>query len=186
MRHQSERFEAGIPAHPGRVGLRTVVMYLIGVGLYSVFIKPLNLMAALWAWWIWEPRSSASSQSSWLRRSCSTSSAGRTHLPRCSSALRLPWSAAPRCCSNGTAGWAMSSKEHALEEQEQAAGELFHGDWEERTIKRGPTRPARRGLGTVQARSAARSGPAWLDRLQLVADCPARLRLRCAGREAVS
>jgi len=45
VRHQSERFEAGIPAHPGRVGLRTVVMYLIGVGLYSVFIKPLNLMA---------------------------------------------------------------------------------------------------------------------------------------------
>jgi len=27
----------------------------------------------------------------------------------------------------------MSSKEHALEEQEQAAGELFHGDWEECT-----------------------------------------------------
>lgn len=78
----------------------------------------------------------------------------------------------------------MSSKEHALEEQEQAAGELFHGDWEERTIKRGPTRPARRGLGTVQARSAARSGPAGLDRLQLVA--AARLRLRSAGSEAVS
>ncbi len=80
----------------------------------------------------------------------------------------------------------MSSKEHALEEQEQAAGKLFHGDWEERTIKRGPTRPARRGLGTVQARSAARSGPAGLDRLQLVADRPARLRLRSAGGEAVS
>ncbi len=55
----------------------------------------------------------------------------------------------------------MSSKGHALEEQEQAAGELFHGDWEELTIKHGPNRPARRGLGTVrsQARPAARSGP---------------------------
>ncbi len=43
------------------VMLRAVVMDVIGVGLYSLFIKPLNLTAALDVdpWWIWKRNCSA-------------------------------------------------------------------------------------------------------------------------------
>jgi uncharacterized membrane protein YqhA len=123
------------------VMLRAVVMYLIGVGLYSLFIKPLNLTAALGIESLVDLETKVISVVVVI-----LAVTFLQHFIRWEDPLgTLQFGAALALVSGALVLFQWNSrqgkefvKEHAPDEQKQAAGELFHGDREERTIERDP------------------------------------------------
>ena len=120
------------------VMLRAVVMYIIGVGLYSLFIEPLNLTAALGVESLVDLETKVISvvvvilAVTFLQHfirwedPAATLQFGAALALVCGALVLFQW--------NGRQGKEFA-KRHAPDEQKQAAGELFHGDQEESTIK---------------------------------------------------
>lgn len=123
------------------VMLRAVVMYLIGVGLYSLFIKPLNLTAALGVESLVDLETKVISVVVVI-----LAVTFLQHFIRWEDPLAtLQFGAAMALVSGTLVLFQWNSrqgkefvKEHAPNEQKQAAGELFHGNREERTIGHDP------------------------------------------------
>ncbi len=123
------------------VMLRAVVMYLIGVGLYSLFVEPLNLTAALGVESLVDLETKVVSVVVVILAVTFLQHFIRWEDPLATlqfgAALALVSGALVLFQWNGRQGKEFA-KQNAPDEQKQAAGELFHGDKEERTIQPAP------------------------------------------------
>jgi len=123
------------------VMLRAVVMYLIGVGLYSLFIEPLNLTAALGVESLVDLETKVISVVVVILAVTFLQHFIRWEDPfatwQFGAALALVSGALVLFQWNSRQGKEFAKK-HAPDEQKQAAGELFHGGQEERTVKQNP------------------------------------------------
>lgn len=126
------------------VMLRAVVMYIIGVGLYSLFIEPLNLTAALGVESLVDLETKVISVVVVILAVTFLQHFIRWEDPvatlQFGAALALVSGALVLFQWNSRQGKEFA-KEHAPDEQKQAAGELFHADKEERTIPHDPKPP---------------------------------------------
>ena len=123
------------------VMLRAVVMYLIGVGLYSLFVEPLNLTAALGVESLVDLETKVISVVVVILAVTFLQHFIRWEDPLATlqfgAALALVSGALVLFHWNSRQGKEFA-KTHAPDEQKQAAGALFHGGQEERTIKDEP------------------------------------------------
>jgi uncharacterized membrane protein YqhA len=121
--------------------LRAVVMYLIGVGLYSLFVEPLNLTAALGVESLVDLETKVVSVVVVILAVTFLQHFIRWEDPLATlqfgAALALVSGALVLFQRNSREGKEFAKK-HSPDEQKQAAGELFHGDQEERTIRHDP------------------------------------------------
>jgi uncharacterized membrane protein YqhA len=121
--------------------LRAVVMYLIGVGLYSLFVEPLNLTAALGVESLVDLETKVVSVVVVILAVTFLQHFIRWEDPLATlqfgAALALVSGALVLFQRNSRQGKEFTKK-HSPDEQEQAAGELFHADREERTIRHDP------------------------------------------------
>jgi len=119
------------------VMLRAVVMYLIGVGLYSLFVEPLNLTAALGVESLVDLEAKVISVVVVI-----LAVTFLQHFIRWEDPLAtLQFGAVLALVSGALVLFQWNSRQgkqfvktHAPDEQKQAAGALFHGGQEERTI----------------------------------------------------
>lgn len=120
------------------VMLRAVVMYLVGVGLYSFFIEPLNLTAALGVESLVDLETKVVSvvvvilAVTFLQHLIRWEDA--TGTLQFGAALALAVGALVLFQWNSRQGKEFA-KQHSPDEQQQAAGELFNADREQRTIR---------------------------------------------------
>jgi uncharacterized membrane protein YqhA len=121
--------------------LRAVVMYLIGVGLYSLFVEPLNLTAALGVESLVDLETKVVSVVVVILAVTFLQHFIRWEDPLATlqfgAALALVSGALVLFQRNSRQGKEFTKK-HSPDQQEQAAGELFHADREERTIRHDP------------------------------------------------
>ncbi|HEX2524796.1 MAG TPA: YqhA family protein [Geminicoccus sp.] len=118
--------------------LKAVVMYLVGVGLYSLFIEPLNLTAALGVESLVDLETKVVSivvvilGVTFLQHFIHWKEPMETL--QFGGALALAVAALVLFQWNSRQG-KQFTKEHSPNEQKRAAGELFHADREERTVR---------------------------------------------------